>query len=120
MRGTTGFRLAVLVTAIVLVTACRAISTECGIVVRFLSAAVVQPFVEAQACAALTQSSFKKAPVVPAKPPVQTVQAAAPVKAEVIEALPAQRFIRAKLAPAPTGGRCGCVKKPIVVLFTAS
>ena len=114
--------LGIMVAAIILLTACRAISNEGRNVVRLVAATIADPFVEAQASAALTQSSFKQSAPVPAKKPVlQSVRNVAPVKAEAIDALPQQRFIRAKLAPAPAaGGRCGCVKKPIVVLYTPS
>ena len=120
MKGPVRFRLGVLVAVVVLLTACRAITTEGRNLIRFAVTAVAHPFVEAQASAALTQSSFKKAPVVPAKRVIQSVRNVTPSKPVVIETLPPQRFIRAKLAPAPAGGRCGCVKKPVVVLDIAS
>jgi hypothetical protein len=105
---------------ILLLAACRAITTESRSLFRLAAATVMQPFVEAQASAALTQSSFRKAPAVPAPSATKTARTVALPKAEVVEALPAQRFIRAKLAPAPSSGRYGCVKKPIVVLYTPS
>ena len=108
--------------AIILVTACRAISNEGRNVVRLVAATIADPFVQAQASAALTQSSFKQtAPVTAKRPAPQAIRNVSTPKADTIDPLPQQRFIRAKLAPAPSsGGRCGCVKKPIVVLYTPS
>jgi hypothetical protein len=126
MRRTVRLQLGMLMAAIILLAACRVASSEGRNVIRLVAATIADPFVEAQASAALTQSSFKQtAPVPPKKRVLQAVREVAPVrsneKTDVIDALPQQRFIRAKLAPAPSaGGRCGCVKKPIVVLYTPS
>lgn len=112
--------LAVVLTAVILATGCRAIANESRSVVQAAASAIIAPFVEAQACMALTQSSYRKASAVAPRRQEPAISPLAPAKPAVIaESLPRQKFLLVKLAPAPSA-KCPTTKKKLFVVTSST